>query len=55
MMRLIVAVAVSDSLRIDGLTTWALATVIIWIVAFAGRMLLPLVIFKNAMAAPTGG
>ena len=30
--------------------TWVLATIIVWLVAMAGRMLLPLVIFKKTLA-----
>lgn len=48
---LVITTAVSDSLTISGATTWILATVIVWVVALAGRLLLPLVIFKKAVAS----
>lgn len=48
---LVITTIVSDSLTIRGTLTWVLATVIVWIVALAGRLLLPLVIFKKALAA----
>lgn len=47
---LVITVVISDSLTIDGLTTWVLATIIVWAVALAGRLLLPLVIFKKVLA-----
>jgi putative membrane protein len=47
---LIVTVLVNDGLSISGTTTWVLATVIIWAVALATRMLLPLIIFKNVLS-----
>lgn len=48
---LVITTIVSDSLTIRGTLTWVLATIIVWIVALAGRLLLPLVIFKKALAA----
>ena len=47
---LIVATLVSDGLRISGALTWVLATVVVWLVALAARLLLPLIIFKKALA-----
>lgn len=47
---LIVTVIVSDSLTIRGPVTWVLATVIVWAAALAGRLLLPMVIFKKVLA-----
>jgi hypothetical protein len=47
---LIVAVVITDGLTISGLLTWVLATVIVWGVALAARLLLPLVIFKQVLA-----
>lgn len=52
---LLVTVVVTDGLRISGVVTWALAAVIVWIVALAGRMLLPLVIFKKVLREASGG
>lgn len=53
---LVVTALLSDGLRISGLTTWILATIIVWIVALAARMLLPMVMFKKVLArrAPAG-
>lgn len=48
---LVITTIVSDSLTIRGTLTWVLATVIVWIVALAGRLLLPLMIFKKVLAA----
>lgn len=48
---LVITTIVSDSLTIRGTLTWVLATIIVWIVALAGRLLLPLMIFKKVLAA----
>lgn len=47
---LVVTAIVSDGLRISGGTTWVLATVIVWAMALGARLLLPLVMFKKALA-----
>lgn len=47
---LIVTALVSDGLDISGLTTWVLATVIVWAVALVARLVLPLVLFKNVLS-----
>jgi putative membrane protein len=47
---LIVTAVVSSSLSISGLLTWVLATVIVWAAALAGRLFLPMVIFKKVLA-----
>ncbi|MBX3314306.1 MAG: hypothetical protein KF906_08290 [Actinobacteria bacterium] len=47
---LAVTTVISDSLTIGGVTNWVLATIIVWAVALAGRLLLPMVIFKQVMA-----
>ncbi len=52
---LVVTALVSDHLEISGTTTWVLATVLVWAVALAGRMLLPLVLFKKALANARDG
>ena len=44
---LIVTVIVSDGLTIDGLTTWLLATVIIWGASLIAVFILPLWVFKS--------
>lgn len=44
---LIVTVLVSDGLTIDGLTTWLLATVIVWGASLVAVFILPLWVFKS--------
>ncbi len=44
---LIVTVVVTDGLRIDGLTTWVVATVIVWAAALIATLLLPVLVFKR--------
>jgi putative membrane protein len=51
---LVVTALLTDGLQIDGFTTWVLATIIVWLVALAARMLLPLVIFKKVLAQQPG-
>jgi putative membrane protein len=46
---LVVTAALSDGLSISGLTTWFLATVIVWLIALVGVLLLPLVIVKKSV------
>jgi putative membrane protein len=46
---LVVTAALSDGLSISGLTTWFLATVIVWFVALVGVLLLPLVLVKRSV------
>lgn len=51
----VVTAAVSDGLSVTGTTTWVLAAVLIWAVALAGRLLLPLVLFKKILADQRSG
>jgi len=44
---LIVTTVVSDGLTIDGLTTWLLATVIIWGASLVATLILPVYVFKS--------
>jgi putative membrane protein len=46
---LIVSDVLSDGLSISGVTTWLLATLIIWIVSVLAGVLLPAVMFKKAL------
>lgn len=46
---LIVAALIGNGLSIDGLTTWVMATVVVWLVALIVRLLLPLVMFKEVL------
>ncbi len=46
----ITSLVAGDGLRISGITTWVLATVVVWAAALAASLLLPLVIFKQVLA-----
>lgn len=46
---LLVTSLVSRGLSIDGLTTWVLASVIVWVVSLVGALVLPLFLFKKAL------
>lgn len=48
---LIVTALISDGLKISGIGTWILATVIVWAVSVIARLVLPLVIFRKTLAA----
>jgi putative membrane protein len=50
---LVVTALVSDGLQISGATTWVLATVLVWAVSLVASLLLPLLIFKKILAAPS--
>jgi len=50
---LILTTLISDGLSISGISTWVLATIIIWIVALVLRLVLPYVIFKKTLAKRT--
>lgn len=47
---LVVTTWLGDSLRIDGATDWILATIVVWAIGLAARLLLPLVLFKRVLA-----
>jgi putative membrane protein len=44
---LLVTGLVSDGLRIDGVSTWVLATVIVWVAALLASVVLPLLFVKK--------
>jgi putative membrane protein len=44
---LVVTTIVSDGLRISGVTTWLLATVIVWAASLLAGVVLPVTIFKR--------
>jgi putative membrane protein len=44
---LLLTTAVSDGLSIEGLSTWVLATVIVWLGSLLATVLLPLVLVKR--------
>ena len=46
---LVVTAWVSDGLRIEGLSTWLLASLIVWVVSLIGTLLLPLVLVKKTV------
>lgn len=46
---LIITNLLTDSLSISGLTTWVLATLIIWLVSLIAGVILPLFLFKKAL------
>lgn len=48
---LIVTDVVSDGLSISGLSTWVVATLIVWLCSLLAGLVLPLVIFKKTLAA----
>jgi putative membrane protein len=47
---LVVTSLVSDGLRIEGIETWALATVIVWLAALLATLLLPVLFVKKKVA-----
>lgn len=48
---LIVTAIISDSLSINGLVTWVLATIVVWLISFVGRLVFPLLVFKKTLSA----
>ena len=48
---LLIASLFPDGLRISGVFTWVLATLVVWIVTAFGGWLLPLVLLKNRAAS----
>ena len=46
---LVITAAVSDGLSISGTTTWILATLLMWLVALAAALILPLLFVKKAV------
>jgi putative membrane protein len=44
---LLVTSVISDGLRIEGFSTWALATVIVWLASLLATILLPVVLVKR--------
>ncbi len=52
---LIITAAVSDGLMIDGITTWILAALIVWVVSLIGTLLLPLVLVKKTVEEKRSG
>lgn len=46
---LVVTALISDGLDIDGLTTWVLATIIVWLAALIASVVLPFIFLKEAV------
>jgi putative membrane protein len=46
---LIITSLISDGLAIKGLTTWVLATLIVWLAALVAALILPLILVKKAV------
>lgn len=46
---LVVTSVISSGIQIDGLTTWVLATLVVWLFSLIGTLLLPLVLFKKTL------
>jgi putative membrane protein len=46
---LLVTSLISDGLRIEGVSTWVLATVIVWVAALLATLVLPLIFVKKAV------
>jgi putative membrane protein len=46
---LLVTSLISDGLRIEGVSTWVLATVIVWLAALLATLVLPLIFVKKAV------
>jgi putative membrane protein len=46
---LLITSLVSDGIHITGLSTWVLATLIVWLFALIATLILPLIIFKKAL------
>lgn len=46
---LLVTSLLSDGLRIEGVSTWVLATVIVWVAALLATLVLPLIFVKKAV------
>ena len=44
---LIVTTVLSDSLQIDGLSTWVVATILVWGASLVTTLLLPVFVFKS--------
>ena len=51
---LLITSLIADDLNIDGVTTWIVATIIIWLISMLGAVVLPLFLFKKTMAAVRG-
>jgi uncharacterized membrane protein YvlD (DUF360 family) len=46
---LLITSFISDGISISGLSSWALATFVVWVFSLLGSLLLPLVLFKKTL------
>ena len=44
---LVITTAIADGLEIDGLSTWVVATLIVWAASLVTTLLLPILVFKR--------
>ena len=51
---LLVTTWLTDGLQITGFSTWVIATLVVWLFGVIAILVLPLVIFKKALAQRTG-
>ncbi len=51
---LLVTTWLTDGLAISGLSTWVIATLIVWLFGVIAMLVLPLFVFKKALARKTG-
>ena len=51
---LLVTTWLTDGLQISGVSTWVLATLVVWLFGVIAMLLLPLVIFKKTLARRAG-
>ena len=51
---LLVTTWLTDGLQITGFSTWVIATLVVWLFGVIAALVLPLVIFKKALAQRTG-
>lgn len=52
---LVVTDFIADGLRIQGASTWVLATIIVWLGALVAALILPILLVKRALDDGTGG
>lgn len=51
---LLVTTWLTDGLQITGFSTWVIATLVVWLFGVIAVLVLPLVVFKKALAQRTG-
>ncbi|QRZ15122.1 phage holin family protein [Paracoccus methylovorus] len=52
---LLVTTWLTDGLQINGVSTWIIATLIVWLFGVVAVLLLPMIIFKKALAKARSG